>query len=399
MPPPAKPSEPFLPSTEQTRKDASEVELKKAERQKADEKEAEAAKKLEQEEQDEQLEEEEEEELQEKSKPEPDEVRQASSEPQAVEKESSVDNEKHEDKSASEEVELPEEEKPLANKELDMVLSMPTPHEVKAENAAAASEHHHPHLEASPYEHHFDTYSLVQDLCKTEQADGAQPFSSEQAITLMKAIRLMLAQNLDLAKDGLVSKSDTENETYLFRAACSELKTTMQTSRYMEAQKQRSQRAQLQHEFDILNQKVSQDIMTMREELKGMFNDRKLGLQEEKRQVDGKIQSLSYRISVDLNSEAKSEVEGLRWVLTRRAAMAIGAAALMTLTFLQYYSAKSREQAEIEKKRKAAQKEQDEILKREQGRFGVAPTRNSGTQTDGIVLGGTAGTNYEESLG
>ena len=51
--------------------------------------------------------------------------------------------------------------------------------------------------------------------------------------------------------------------------------------------------------------------MTLKDDVKGMFNDRKLGLQEEKRQVDGKIQSLSYRISVDLNSEAKSEVESL----------------------------------------------------------------------------------------
>ena len=124
----------------------------------------------------------------------------------------------------------------------------------------------------------------------------------------------------------------------------------MQTSRFMEAQKQRSQRAQLQHEFDILNQKVTQDIMTMREELKGMFNDRKLGLQEDKRRVDGKISQLTYSINVDLNSEARSEVEGLRWVLTRRAALAIGTSAAMIISFLQYYSVKSREQAEIEGK-------------------------------------------------
>jgi flagellar motility protein MotE (MotC chaperone) len=176
-------------------------------------------------------------------------------------------------------------------------------------------------MEASPYEHHFDTYSLVQTLA------DEKAYSSEQAVTLMKAIRLMLAINLDVAKDGLVSKSDTENEAYLFRAACSELRTTLQTARHSEMLKQRSQRAQLQHESDLLNQKVSQDLMTMREELKGMFNDRKLGLEEQKRQVDGRIQALGHKITVDLNSEAKSEVEGLRWILTRRAAMAIVIAA------------------------------------------------------------------------
>ena len=210
----------------------------------------------------------------------------------------------------------PEESEALGNKELDIVLSVPSPSELKGDNIPR-----HPHLEASPYEHHFDTYSLVQQLA-TQKG-----YSSDQAVTLMKAVRLMLAINLELAKEGLVSKSDTENEAYLFRAACSELHTTLQTARHSEMLKQRSGRSQLQHETDLLNQKVTQDLMTMREELKAMFNDRKLSLEEEKRKVDGKIQELNYMITTSLTSEAKSEVEGLRWVLTRRAALAIVGAA------------------------------------------------------------------------
>lgn len=204
------------------------------------------------------------------------------------------------------------EEKPVTP--LDIVLQATQPSEVYGE------QHRHPHLAPSPYEHHFDTYSLVQDLAK-----GG--FSEEQAVTIMKAIRLMLAVNLDLAKDGLVSKSDVENETYLFRAACSELRTSLQTSRHSASQRQRTQRAQLHHEFDILNQKVTQDMLTLREELKAMFNDRKMAVQEEKRRLDSKISELGYEITVLLNSDSKSEVEGLRWVLTRRAAMAIAIAA------------------------------------------------------------------------
>ena len=222
------------------------------------------------------------------------------------------------DVEAKETTDAPEqivEEEANPTKELDMVLSIPSPSEMKSDT------HRHPHLEASPYEHHFDTYSLVQQLAK----EGC--FNEDQSITIMKAVRLMLAINLDLAKEGLVSKSDVENETYLFRAACSELRTTLQAGRHNETQHQRSTRAQLQHEFDILNQKTTQDLASMREELKGMFNDRKLSLQEEKRKIDGSIQELNYKITVTLNSDSKGEVEGLRWVLTRRAAMAIVIAA------------------------------------------------------------------------
>lgn len=55
-----------------------------------------------------------------------------------------------------------------------------------------------------PYVHHFDSYSLVKHL----QEGG---YSQEQATTSMKAIRTLLAENLEIAQSSLVSKSDVEN--------------------------------------------------------------------------------------------------------------------------------------------------------------------------------------------
>lgn len=67
-----------------------------------------------------------------------------------------------------------------------------------------AEEHKPPHLQAPPYVHHFDTYTLVRDLEK-----GG--FSEDQSVTVMKAVRSLLALNLDIAREGLESKSDIEN--------------------------------------------------------------------------------------------------------------------------------------------------------------------------------------------
>ena len=89
----------------------------------------------------------------------------------------------------------------------------------------------------------------------------------------------------------------------------------------------RTERAHLQHEVDILNQKLTQESMTLKDDLKGMFNDRKMAVRMEQRGMESAIQELNYKITVALNSDSKGEVEGLRWVLTRRAAMAIGAMA------------------------------------------------------------------------
>ena len=75
---------------------------------------------------------------------------------------------------------------------------------LEAEASVKADEHKPPHLQPPPYVHHFDTYSLVKDLEK-----GG--FTQDQSITLMKAVRGLLAVNLDVAKEGLVSKSDVEN--------------------------------------------------------------------------------------------------------------------------------------------------------------------------------------------
>lgn len=64
-----------------------------------------------------------------------------------------------------------------------------------------------PHLHPPPYVHNFDSYTLVKEVEK-----GG--FTPDQAITSMKAVRVLLAENLEVAKEGLVSKSDVENVSF-----------------------------------------------------------------------------------------------------------------------------------------------------------------------------------------
>ncbi|KLJ12872.1 hypothetical protein EMPG_09465 [Blastomyces silverae] len=193
-----------------------------------------------------------------------------------------------------------------------------------------------PHLSPGPYVHHFDTYTLVKDL-------GRSGFTEEQSVSIMKAIRGLLADNLELARKGLISKSDVENETYLFQAACSELRNSVLASRNTTIQAQRSERAQLQHELDILTQRMTQELAGLKDDLKEMFNDQKISTRELQRTLDTAIQELNYQITVSLNSDGKSEVEGLRWILTRRAALAIATSASMIILALRYSSYKHHE--------------------------------------------------------
>ena len=212
-----------------------------------------------------------------------------------------------------------------------------------------------PHLDAPPFVHHFDTYGLVKTLT-------AASWSNERAITSMKAVRLMLADNMDLARSALVSKSMVENETYLFRAACAELRTEIVARRKAEQEKMRTERTQLQHEVDILGQRMSQESATLKDELKGMFDDRKMSVRNEQRGMESKVQQLNYKITVNLQADARSDVEGLRWVLTRRVIIALASVVVMVLGTLKM-AANAAHEAEAEAKRRK-------------------DTRSGGTQTD-----------------
>jgi hypothetical protein len=89
---------------------------------------------------------------------------------------------------------------PRSDGPLEKVLQMESPAEFAADLKL-------PHLHPPPFVHNFDTYTLVKDI----EAGG---FTNGQAITAMKALRVLLAKNLEVAKEGLVSKSDVENVRY-----------------------------------------------------------------------------------------------------------------------------------------------------------------------------------------
>lgn len=158
---------------------------------------------------------------------------------------------------------------------MDAVLHMEPPENAKPEDKP-------PHLTPPPYVHHFDSYSLVKQL----EGGG---YTQDQAITAMKAVRTLLAHNLDVAQGGLISKSDVENETYLFRAACAELSTEVKNNRRIADEQLRQQRTMLQHEVDNTSQALNQELLVLNDNVRGMFNDRKMAVREEQKKAEGTV--------------------------------------------------------------------------------------------------------------
>lgn len=84
-----------------------------------------------------------------------------------------------------------------------------------------------------------------------------------------------------------------------------------------------------------------------------MFDDRKMAVRMERRNAENQIQELNYRITLKLSSEMRSEAEGLRWVLTRRTALALVFLVTMAITTLRFATYMEKKQ-EVERKRFAA---------------------------------------------
>ncbi|KAK2605393.1 hypothetical protein N8I77_008232 [Diaporthe amygdali] len=260
---------------------------------------------------------------------------------------SSSEKQKEEGGSGSQGQEGPPKAK-RASGPMDAVLHMEPPEAQKPEDKP-------PRLAPAPYVHHFDSYSLVKQL----EVGG---FTQTQAITAMKAVRALLALHLDKAQGGLISKSDVENETYLFRAACAELGTEVKNNQRVFDEQLRQQRTFLQHEVDNTTQVLNQELATLSDNVKGMFNDRKMAVREEQKAAESATQQIAYKISVILNSESKSEIEAVRWVLARRAVTGLFFMVTLSLLVLRVsnvVSQKEKKEEEKEKQEAAAIRKSD----------------------------------------
>jgi hypothetical protein len=67
------------------------------------------------------------------------------------------------------------------------------------------------------------------------------------------------------------------------------LKTEVENSRKKSEEAMRRERTLLQHEVDILNQKLTQEVLTLKDELKGMFDDRKMTVRQEQRAMESAV--------------------------------------------------------------------------------------------------------------
>lgn len=176
----------------------------------------------------------------------------------------------------------------------------------------------------SPY---FDTQTLYTDLKNAG-------FSDSQAEALMNTLQSILGLVVRDCLENGIPHWAAENEAYLFEAACSEIRNEILASRSVQAAQYRTDLSRLQRDYEILSHEADEWTSSLRVELEMEINERKSAARAEENSIQLKIQELNNRITIDLISDMKGEIEALRWQATRRGLLAVifVAASIMFLT-------------------------------------------------------------------
>ncbi|KAG2180045.1 hypothetical protein INT43_003832 [Umbelopsis isabellina] len=153
--------------------------------------------------------------------------------------------------------------------------------------------------------HHFDTYKLLRSL-------EHQGFTRGQAEVIMKGIKFKLRQSTASLRQTMLTTSDLENETYLFKAALTELRTEVQVLRRNDTQTLQSEASLITREVDALAQRLSEDIGNMKSEISLDMNNRKNDVREEQKAIDMRIQEINNKFTISLG-DVRTDLEAVRW--------------------------------------------------------------------------------------
>ncbi|OAC98068.1 hypothetical protein MUCCIDRAFT_17243, partial [Mucor lusitanicus CBS 277.49] len=152
---------------------------------------------------------------------------------------------------------------------------------------------------------HFDTYEVLTHL-------ESQGFTRRQAEVIMKGMKFRLRECTASVKQQLLLTSDLENESYLFKAALSELRTEVQVMRRNDMQMLQTDLSLITREVDSLEQRLSEGVADMKNEIQMDMNNRKNETREDQKAMDMKIQEINNKFTIRLG-DIRTEIEAVRW--------------------------------------------------------------------------------------
>ncbi|KAG7853313.1 hypothetical protein KL941_000363 [Ogataea angusta] len=170
-----------------------------------------------------------------------------------------------------------------------------------------------------------DTYKVWKQLRNSG-------FSEAESEVVLGLIRTALKQKLTWLNNKFVPQVDLENEAYLFEAAHSELLVETRNYREISLTELTSSSIGLKRVFNLLQDETTSRLQLNDNSIKMILNQFKHENNLQLKRLNIKNQDLNNKIISELISGLRSEVETLRWALTRSGILAILIMAVAIMT-------------------------------------------------------------------
>ncbi|KAI8888433.1 hypothetical protein K501DRAFT_329798 [Backusella circina FSU 941] len=209
-------------------------------------------------------------------------------------------------------------------------------------------------IKTNELQHHFDTNNMVLALEK----DG---LTKSQSVVLMNGIKHKLRESIAKLDQDLLHRSDLENESYLFNAALSELRTEIQVMRQKDIQLLKSDTMMITREVEALGQKLNEDVDYVKNEIALDMESRKNETRSGQKEIDITIQELNNKFTVQLG-EVKTSLEAVRWETIWKGLAGVAGSAIVIAGIAYYltrYAEKRYLEIKLEKERKKKERKEE----------------------------------------
>ncbi|KAJ1860687.1 hypothetical protein LPJ73_001275 [Coemansia sp. RSA 2703] len=168
----------------------------------------------------------------------------------------------------------------------------------------------------------FNTHDLVDRL-------STSGYTREQATVIMTLVKHKMHHSMERISDSMLTKSDLENDAYLFRAALQELRTETQMIRKNDQSLLESQAAAISRDIDSLAQKINDEVANLRSDIEIELNNHKHDTNHEMKSLDMELHELASKYQVVMG-EMKTDIEAVKLESIRRGLVT----AVLTTVFL-----------------------------------------------------------------
>ncbi|CUM66199.1 uncharacterized protein PRCAT00003857001 [Priceomyces carsonii] len=165
-------------------------------------------------------------------------------------------------------------------------------------------------------EPYLDTYDIYTRLITAG-------FTSKQADEILSLLVVQLNLKLSKLSELYSHLYKLENERYLFESAQQELRVDVTRSREQHINELFGLINTLERDFNIISDELNNEFIQMKNNSQVALNDQKSENTLQSRQIMLKLQETNHKITTELNSAMKSEIESLRWHLSRWGVIAI----------------------------------------------------------------------------